>query len=206
MKKVILAALFTSIGSSAFSDDVAIRYETIDVNLSSGGVSVSGDGDGYSISGTFDILDTGFVTTASFASGSGTIAGIDWSLDGTSVGVGYKIIDQINEDSGLQLVAGVGYMSSAGDLTSGGTKYIMGADSTILLGQARAKTGESLSIAGEVILDLEGESDPTFSVGLAYDVTENGSIDLGYSSNNTTSSAGVTSEITGWTVGYRISF
>ena len=39
-----------------------------------------------------------------------------------------------------------------------------------------------------------------------YDVTESGSIDLGYSSNNSTSSAGVTSELTGWTVGYRISF
>ena len=76
----------------------------------------------------------------------------------------------------------------------------------MLLGQARAKTGESLSIAGEVVLDLEGDSDPTFSVGLAYDVTETGSIDLGYSANNSTSAAGVTSELTGWSVGYRISF
>ena len=82
----------------------------------------------------------------------------------------------------------------------------MGADATVLLGQAQAKTGESLAITGEVVLALEGDSDPTFGVGLSYDVTETGSIDLGYSSSNSTSAAGVTSELTGWTLGYRISF
>ena len=126
-------------------------------------------------------------------------------MESATLGVGYKIIDEADKDSGMQLIAGVGYISSSGDFTSGGTKYFMGADSTILLGQARAKTGESLSIVGSCY-GLRGRSDPTFSVGLAYDVTENGSIDLGYSSNNSTSTDGVTSELTGWSVGYRISF
>ena len=207
MKKILLSASFVALSSAAFAESsISAKYVTIDGTLSSGGVSVTGDGDGYAINGTLDIGDTAFVATAGVESVSGTIASIAWSLDSTVIGVGYKIIDETDKDSGMQLIAGVGYISSSGDFTSGGTKYFMGADSTILLGQARAKTGASLSIAGEVVLDLEGDSDPTFSVGLAYDVTETGSIDLGYSSNNSTSAAGVTSELTGWSVGYRISF
>ena len=207
MKKLILSASFAALSSAAFADSsISAKYVAIDGTLSSGGVSVTGDGDGYSISGAIDIGDSAFVATAGVESVSGTIAGINWSLDSTILGVGYKIVDDLDEDSGLQLVAGLGYISSSGDFTSSGTKYFMGADSTVLLGQVKAKTGESLSISGEMVIDLEGDSDPTFSVGLAYDITETGSIDLGYSANNTTSSTGVTSDLTGWTVGYTISF
>ena len=207
MKKLILSASFAALSSAAFADSsISAKYVAIDGTLSSGGVSVTGDGDGYSISGAIDIGDSAFIATAGVESVSGTIAGINWSLDSTILGVGYKIVDDLDEDSGLQLVAGLGYISSSGDFTSSGTKYFMGADSTVLLGQVKAKTGESLSISGEMVIDLEGDSDPTFSVGLAYDITETGSIDLGYSANNTTSSTGVTSDLTGWTVGYTISF
>ena len=207
MKKILLSASLVALSSAAFAENsISARYITIDGTLSSGGVSVTGDGDGYSLTGTFDIGDTDFVASGSVESVSGTISGIAWSLDSTVIGVGYKIIDELDEDSGLQLISGVGYISSAGDFTSGGTKYFMGADATVLLGQAQAKAGESLAITGEVVLALEGDSDPTFALGLSYDVTETGSIDLGYSASNSTSSAGVTSELTGWTLGYRISF
>ena len=207
MKNLFLSASFMAISSMAIAESsVSAKYITLDGTLSSGGVSVAGDGDGYSLNGTLDIGDTSFVASASLESISGTIGTAAWSLDSTLIGVGYKIVDELDDDSGLQLVAGVGYISSSGDFTSGGTKYILGADSTILLGQARAKTGASISVAGELVLDLEGDSDPTFSVGLAYDITETGSIDFGYSANNSTSSSGVTSDLTGWSVGYRISF
>ena len=207
MKNLFLSAFFMAISSMAMAESsVSAKYITLDGTLSSGGVSVAGDGDGYSLNGTLDIGDTSFVAAASLESISGTIGTAAWSLDSTLIGVGYKIVDELDDDSGLQLVAGVGYISSSGDFTSGGTKYILGADSTILLGQARAKTGASISVAGEVVLDLEGDSDPTFSVGLAYDITDTGSIDFGYSANNSTSSSGVTSDLTGWSVGYRISF
>ena len=207
MKNLFLSAFFMAISSMAMAESsVSAKYITLDGTLSSGGVSVAGDGDGYSLNGTLDIGDTSFVAAASLESISGTIGTAAWSLDSTLIGVGYKIVDELDDDSGLQLVAGVGYISSSGDFTSGGTKYILGADSTILLGQARAKTGASISVAGELVLDLEGDSDPTFSVGLAYDITETGSIDFGYSANNSTSSSGVTSDLTGWSVGYRISF
>ena len=207
MNNLFLSAFFMAISSMAMAESsVSAKYITLDGTLSSGGVSVAGDGDGYSLNGTLDIGDTSFVAAASLESISGTIGTAAWSLDSTLIGVGYKIVDELDDDSGLQLVAGVGYISSSGDFTSGGTKYILGADSTILLGQARAKTGASISVAGEVVLDLEGDSDPTFSVGLAYDITDTGSIDFGYSANNSTSSSGVTSDLTGWSVGYRISF
>ena len=72
--------------------------------------------------------------------------------------------------------------------------------------EAEGKIANWLSVNGGVVLDLEGDSDPTVSVGVAYDITETGSIDLGYSEIKSTSSTAVTSRLSGWSLGYKMSF
>ena len=120
----IIVSFLVALSSAAFAENsISARYISIDGTLTSGGVTATGDGDGFSINGTFDIGDTAFVASGSVESVSGTISGIAWSLDSTLIGVGYKIIDELDEDSGLRLVSGLGYISSSGDFTFGGTKY-----------------------------------------------------------------------------------
>ena len=95
MKKILLSASLVALSSAVFAESsISARYITIDGTLSSGGVSVTGDGDGFSINGTFDIGETAFIASGSVESVSGTIAGLAWSLDSTVIGVGYKIIDE----------------------------------------------------------------------------------------------------------------
>ena len=69
MKNLFLSAFFMAISSMAIAESsVSAKYITLDGTLSSGGVSVAGDGDGYSLNGTLDIGDTSFVASASLES------------------------------------------------------------------------------------------------------------------------------------------
>ena len=112
MKKILLSASLVALSSAALAENsISAKYVTIDGTLTSGGVTATGDGDGFSINGTFDI-ETHFVASGSVESVSGTISGIAWSLDSTLIGVGYKIIDELDEDSGLRLVSVWLYFSS----------------------------------------------------------------------------------------------
>ena len=88
MKKILLSASIVAMSSAAFAESsISAKYVTIDGTLSSGGVSVTGDGDGFSINGTLDIGDTAFVASGGVESVSGTIASIAWSLDSTVIGI-----------------------------------------------------------------------------------------------------------------------
>ena len=207
MKKLFLSGSFIAISSVALAESaISANYVSVDGTVKSGNVSFYAGGGGLSLDGTLDVGDTGFVATAGFDSLSGTISGVDWSSNSMSLGVGYKIIDQMDDNSGIQLMTSVGYISSEGDITSGGTKYTLDSDATVLTGQAEGKIANWLSVNGGVVLDLEGDSNSTVSVGVAYDITETGSIDLGYSEIKSTSSTAVTSRLSGWSIGYKMSF
>ena len=74
------------------------------------------------------------------------------------------------------------------------------------MAQVKGNLSPSISLAGQLASDIEGDSDPIIGLSLGYQITENGSISMGYSSSNSTSTSGVKTELTGWSIGWTTSF
>lgn len=207
--KIYVAILAGTFGTTAFAESsVTVGYESLDATLSSGGVSVSTDGSGYSLSALIEIPDTNFGIIADYSSVSGSISGINWSISGTTLVAGYRVIDTLDAETGTgaEVLLGLGYTSSTGDMTSGGTKYTVDGDATSVMAQVKGNLSPSISLAGQLASDIEGDSDPIIGLSLGYQITENGSISMGYSSSNSTSTSGVKTELTGWSIGWTTSF
>lgn len=207
--KLYVAIMAASFGTTAIADSsVTVGYQTLDITASSGGVSVSSDGDGYLLATLIEIPETNFGILLQYDAISGTLAGLNWSINNTTIVAGYRVIDTLNAETGAgaEVLAGLGYTSTTGDITSGGTTYTADGDATSLVAQVKGNLSPSISLAGQLVSDIEGGSDPTIGLSLGYGVTENGSISIGYSSNNSTSTSGVTTEVTGWSIGWTTSF
>jgi len=62
-----------------------------------------------------------------------------------------------------------------------------------------------MRVFGSFTSDMEGDSDPTFGIGMAFDISGRNAISIGCSSNKSTTS-GITSEVTGWSLGWASTF
>ena len=77
----------------------ALEYDTFDMTVSSGGVSLSGDLTSYT--GSFSIISDGVIGfLASFTSASGTLATADIDMTATQFGVGYELMNTIDREDG----------------------------------------------------------------------------------------------------------
>lgn len=199
---VIAIALTTS---AAYAEsNYTLAYQTIDASLTFGGATFSGDGSG--ITGQFThTMDNGIGFLGSYSSMNGDIANATWSLTSTTLGVGYELVDSLTVNSGARVIVGVGYTNFDGEVSGNGQTVTSDGDYTSALIDVTGRINETMSISAGLTADLEGDVDPTFAVGLNYDITDNGAISIGYSSNST-SDAGVTTELTGWTIGWTSTF
>ena len=102
--------------------------------------------------------------------------------------------------SGSGVLGGFGYTSTTGEISGEGTTVSADHDYTTCVAQVTGRVNETMSFTAGLTADIEGDTDPTFSIAVGYDLTDAGKITVGYSTNNTTSS-GVTSEMSGWAIG-----
>lgn len=198
----LLSTALSSVAHAEGRSSFALEYDTVDMTVTSGGVSLSGDLTGYT--GSFSIIsDGGIGFLASFTSASGTLATADIDMTATQFGVGYELMNTIDREdgSGVSLIAGLGYTSADGTATIGGQSISVDDTSTTILGRADGRISRDMSFVATVNIDTAGDIDPTFGVGASYDISDSGSIEIGYSSNNT-SEDGVTTKMTGWSIGY----
>ena len=191
--------------SSALADtDFTIALQSLDASITFGGATVSGDGTGFTSQFTH-VMDNGIGFLGSYSSMNGEIGTSTWSQTSTNLGIGYAAIDNLNEGSGARVIAGLGYTSFNGEVSSSGTQTKIDGNTKFALIDVTGRLNETISVSAGVNADLEGDVDPVFGVAMNYDITDNGSVSVGYSSNSTTD-AGVTTKLTGWTIGWSNSF
>lgn len=192
--------------SSALADtDYSIAYQSLDASITFGGATVSGDGTGFTGQLTH-LMDNGIGFLGSYSSMNGDIGTATWSLTSTTLGVGYAAVDNLTAGSGARVIAGLGYTLFDGELSlADGTKTKTDGNSKLAVVDVTGRLNETISISATLQADLEGDVDPVFGVGINYDITDNGSMFVGYSSNSTTDT-GVTTKLTGWTIGWSSSF
>lgn len=208
MKKI--CSLLLVVGGLAIQANAdttsSIVLETLDATLTFGGNTVSGDGTAVTAQ-VSTVMDNGIGFLGSFSNGSGTVGSATWELQSISIGVGYELFDTIDKEagSGTSVLAGLGYTSTSGEVSGGGTTVSADNDFTAFVAQVTGRVNETMSFTAGLSADIEGDTDPTFSIAVGYDLTDTGKITVGYSTNNTTSS-GVTSEMTGWAIGWTSTF
>ena len=208
IKQLIGAACIT--GSASFAADnnsTSLTYESLDMTLSAGGVSVSGDASGVSSSIIFALPDSRIGFIGSYANAYGTIGKATLDMNGFSVGVGYELVDTLDRSAGTgsEILVGLSYSSASGSVNISGTSYSVDDNDTSFIGRVEGRVSETVSLLANVNASLEGDGDPTFGVSVAYDITENGALSVGYSSNKSTTN-GVTMEISGWSIGWVSNF
>ena len=208
MKKLCsLLIVVGSLASQANADTTSsIILETLDAKLTFGGNTVSGDGTAVTAQ-VSTVLDNGIGFLGSYSNAKGKVGAATWELQSTSVGVGYELSNTIDKEagSGISVLAGLGYTSTSGEVSGGGTTASADNDFTAFVGQVTGRVNNTMSFTAGVIADIEGDTDPTFSIAVGYDLTDTGKLTVGYSTNNTTSS-GVTAEISGWAIGWTSTF
>jgi len=191
--------------SSALADtDFTIALQSLDASITFGGATVSGDGTGFTSQFTH-LMDNGIGFLGSYSSMNGEIGTATWSLTSTTLGIGYAAVDNLTGGSGARVIAGLGYTLFDGEVSANGTKTKTDGNSKLAVVDVTGRLNETISVSAGLQADLEGDVDPVFGVAINYDITDNGSMFVGYSSNSTTDT-GVTTKLTGWTIGWSNSF
>jgi hypothetical protein len=203
-------SLFSILGGAAQAGSdgaTSITYSSIDTSLSAGGTTIKGDGNAFSTGLSYISPENNIGTMLAYTTQSGTIGTATYLMSTFTLGVGYEVIDTSTgaDTLGTSVVLGVGYSSTTGDATVAGTEYDLKNDGTLLYAQINGDVTESMRVFGSFTSDTGGDSDPTFGIGMAFDVSGNNAVSIGYSSNKTTTN-GVTSEVTGWSLGWASTF
>ena len=194
--------------AQAGSDGAAsITYSSIDTSLSAGGATVKGDGNAFTTDLTYISPENNIGTMLAYTTQSGTIGTATYLMSTFTIGVGYEVIDTSSGVGtlGTSVVLGVGYSSTTGDATVSGTEYDLKNDGTLVYAQVTGDMTDSMRLFGSFTSDTGGDTDPTFGVGMAFDISGNNAVSIGYSSNKSTTN-GVTAEVTGWSLGWASTF
>lgn len=185
----------------------SITYSSIDTSLSAGGATIKGDGNAFSTDLTYISPENSIGTMLAYTTQSGTIGTATYLMSTFTIGVGYEVIDTSSGAGtlGTSVVLGVGYSSTTGEATVSGTEYDLKNDGTLVYAQVAGDLTDSMRLFGSFTSDTGGDTDPTFGVGMAFDISGNNAVSIGYSSNKSTTN-GVTAEITGWSLGWASTF
>jgi len=210
--KYLLTFLLISVTSSVVAESsISNRFVQTEGTLTSfgvGAVSQTVDGEGFIINARLEPGDTNFIVMGSYEGLKGLdIQGSDWSADKKMLGAGYRVFERASELGKFSIVTGLSYFSHKATFRSGGMTFIMDRETRVFVGGFNGYLGQGLEITGELLLDLEGDSDPNFSIGLGFELVEDGSIFVGYEDSNLTYGFPEdTSDMTSLTMGYKIRF
>ena len=210
LKYISLLPFLSILSGAAYAGSdgsASITYSSIDTSLTAGGATVKGDGNAFTTGVTYVSPDTSIGTMLSYTTQSGSIGAATYLMSTFTLGVGYEVIDTSTDASslGTSVIFGVGYSSTTGDATVSGTEYDLKNDGTLLYAQIVGDVTDSMRVFASFTSDMEGDADPTFGIGMAFDISGRNAISIGYSSNKSTTS-GITSEVTGWSLGWASNF
>lgn len=208
MKQVLSAATLLFAASTACADtNYSLFYHNLDVSLSIGTISASGTGSGFS--GQFThTFDNGIGFLGSYSTMTGDVANADWSLTSTTVGIGYELVNNLSENSGVSVIAGLGRTSIDGSLSNKSIPdfIVTGTDeyASALL-NVNGRLNDAISFSAVLNANLDINIDPTFAMSLNREVTETGALSIGYSSISNFKD-GAKTKVSGWTIGWTNSF
>mgnify|MGYP005637870931 FL=1 len=212
MKPVhLLFATFCSLIAFEVQADDRYRFRvgvtSLDTIIEIGDVTYERSGLGSQTAFSYFSPNYNVATFFSFDTQSGKTGVVDYSSSTYSVSLGYDILDanRVEEDLKTNFLLGLGYASSEGEITVSGAGLSWGNDSTIVFAQLTSELSDATSLYATSMTGTFGGTDSRFAVGVNFTLSDENAVTVGYSTHNT-SSSNISTDTTGWTIGWKTSF
>ena len=192
-----------SLGYAA-DNNIQVGYNSGNIEYSVSGVSVDLTLEGLDYGGTIAVGDD-YLIGYNFSDLDGNLLGFKFTLKITNIGVGMKLVDDLDysRGSGSKLILGLSSRDSEISAKVNGVTYAEKEAATLLTGRYEVAAGKGLSMN----LGLSGQTnnfDPTYNVGLSA-VSGNSKTSLNYAWN-TDKIGAVTVKATNFALSYALLF